>query len=90
MLLAAQASWLCSECWALNTATASEPRRRTTFYRLRRELRTGGAASWDRGRFSDDPQKTRPKFPEQAPEFALRILNRLKLLKAKGAPATET
>ena len=82
MRLAAQASWLCSECWALNTATASEPRRRAAFYRLRRELRSGAAASWDRGRFPDDPQKTRPKFPGQAPEFAIRVLNRLKLLTA--------
>jgi hypothetical protein len=81
MLLAAQTSWLCSECWALNTATASGPRRRAAFYRLRRELRSGAAASWDRGRFPDDPQKTRPKFPGQAPEFAILILNRLKLLK---------
>ncbi len=79
MRLAAQASWLCSECWALNTATAPDRRRRAAFYRRRCELRSGAAASWDRGRFPDDPQKTRPKFPEQAPEFALRILNHLRL-----------
>ncbi|MFA5205714.1 MAG: family 20 glycosylhydrolase [Lentisphaeria bacterium] len=82
MLLAARASWLCSECWALNTAVVSEPRRRAAFYRLRRELRTAAAASWDHGRFPDDPQKTRPQFPNEAPQFALRIINRLKLLNA--------
>ncbi|MCE9616057.1 MAG: family 20 glycosylhydrolase [Lentisphaerae bacterium] len=76
MVLAVKSVWLCSESVLLGLCRG-DPARMADYNRLRGDVRRAAAADWDRTRFSSDPQKRKPMFPNWGDQYLLHLLNRL-------------
>ncbi len=82
MLLAARCVFLCSEWILLKSAEAPDPERIRTFNRRLDETRRAMDREWDRTRFPDDPQKSRPKFRGETFHYAHLLIRRLSRIRA--------
>ena len=77
MVLAVECVWVCSEGLLLSHEDSAGSRRRKQYNRRLKEVREKMDAEWDRTRFPDDPQKTRPLFPNNAHAYAMLLVNTL-------------
>ncbi|MBI4979234.1 MAG: family 20 glycosylhydrolase [Spirochaetes bacterium] len=73
MLLAAKCAYLVSGYHVLNKS--SDGAGKAAFNTLLRETKKLIAAEWDKGRFADDPQKYKPKFPDHEHQFAVVLID---------------
>lgn len=78
MRLAADAAGLVSEWFVLSRSRAGNAARRDAFNTLLPKIRREASKAWDRGRFPDDPQKRKPRFPNEADQHALFLLRKLR------------
>jgi len=78
MVLAVKAALLTSGAFVLQQNTRRTEREE--YNALLRETKKEMCADWYRGRFADDPQKSRPPFPGQAHGYALLMVDKLKAI----------
>ena len=76
MVLAARCAWLCSESVMLRLGQGTAARR-AAYNRLLVDARRALDEEWDRTRFADDPQKRRPRFPNDDDQYALLLMRKL-------------
>ena len=77
MVLAARGARLCAEGMLLGRSARPAAARVQAYRRELRDVRRLMSAEWDRTRYADDPQKRRPRFPNEADSHAMVLIRRL-------------
>jgi hypothetical protein len=77
MVLAAQGMWLCAESVMLRNQSRPGAKRIAAYNKMLTRVRREMSVEWDRTRYADDPQKRKPKFPNEGSNFAMVLLRRL-------------
>ncbi|MFH1024042.1 MAG: family 20 glycosylhydrolase [Planctomycetota bacterium] len=77
MVLAAQCAWLCAENLFLRLADNPSAERKAEYRRLLSDTLRAMNAEWDRTRYPDDPQKTKPFSQGDRSQYAMLLLHDL-------------
>lgn len=77
MLLAARCAWICSEAYMIKTTESKDGSRIKWFDIVLEQIKEEISDSWDRGRYFDDPQKTKEMYQNDRDQYVNILINKL-------------